>query len=140
MSITVCDDYTDIDITCHHMMTPNPLPCHISFGNTPPPPTHPHTQVCCLAPSQAPCRDLASSSSSSSSSTGALLPTARLRALATDPARVAGYLALDTTQRSQWLAGAVTRMGLLLPKYEAVPAARAQVDAIADEVAARGLT
>jgi hypothetical protein len=53
---------------------------------------------------------------------------------------VAAYLALDTQQRSQWLAAAVTRMGLLLPKYTAVPAARQQVDALAEEVAARGLT
>jgi hypothetical protein len=103
------------------------------------------TQVCSLAPSPAPGQDLAAgniNNNSSSSSTAGQDPlsTARLRALAADPGRVAAYLRLDNQQRSEWLAGTVRQLGLLLPKYGAIASATQQLKDLTEEFLARGLT
>jgi len=63
-----------------------------------------------------------------------------LARLSGSPERVASYLAFTQEQRLQWLAAAVKRLALLLPKYDNLPQYRDEADSIVDDIMERGVT
>lgn len=55
-------------------------------------------------------------------------------------ARPVPAAAAAAEERSVWLADTTRKLGLLLPKFDAVPSARAELISLTEEVIARGLT